>query len=341
MENLISVIIVNWNGKKWLKKCLDSLASQSYKNFEVIFVDNASSDDSVEFIKTNYPWVKIAQNDKNDGFAKGNNIGFKNAKGDYVVLLNNDTWVENNFLEEFIKAFREIKSLGCAQSKIVSMNEPGKLDSCGSFWTSSSFLYHYGYGKDSSLDIYNQSMPIFSAKGASMMIDRRVIEKIGLFDDDFWSYYEETDFCHRVWLAGYECWYYPKAICYHAQGGTSAIFDNSYIQFHNFKNKLLSFLKNFEAKSLVKLIPFFIFFNFALSVFWLLQGKFSHFLSIYKSIWWNLVHVKKTLEKRKAIQLMRVRRDKDIAKKVTKNPNAKYYYYLFFGLEKYQDREII
>lgn len=338
-KNLISIIIINYNGKKWLKKCFDSLLNQTYKNFEIIFVDNASIDDSIEFLKTNYSdkRIKIIKSKKNLGFAGGNNLGVDNSKGEYVLLLNNDTWVTEDYLEKFIKAFQEIPNAGSVQSKIILMNNTDKLDICGSYWTDSSFLYHYGYGKNQALEKYNKTMPFFSNMGAAMLIRRDIIDKISLFDDDFWCYYEETDFCHRVWLAGHECWYYPKAVVYHAKGGTSTKFDDSIIQFHNFKNKLLSFIKNFESFSLIKIIPTYLILNTGLSFYFLFKGKFKNFFAFYKAIWWNIKNIKSTLEKRRRIQNLRVKSDKDIFKQVKKNPRLSYYYYLLTGLEKYED----
>jgi len=341
MEPKISIIIVNYNGKRYLKDCLSSITENSYKNYEVIFVDNGSSDGSVDYVAGHFPQVKIVKNEENLGFAGGNNAGVKLAKGDFVLLINNDTRIERDFLTQFVRAFLEIPNLGCAQSKIVLMANPEKIDSCGSFLTDALFLYHYGYDKDQALLIYNEPFPIFSAKGASMLIRKEVIDKVGLFDDDFWCYYEETDFCHRLWLAGYESWYYPKAKIYHALGGTSLTFDNSYVQFQNFKNKLLSYLKNFEGKTLIKVIPGYLFINMGLSFYWLFLGKPKHFFSLYRAIGWNLSHLPKTMAKRKKIQLLRSQSDEEIFKKVKINPGLSYYYYQFHGLENYKDRPIL
>ena len=338
MKPLISIILVNWNGKKWLKECLDSLMVQTYKNFEIILVDNNSSDGSVEFVHSDYPEVIVVQNRENLGFSGGNNIGYQKSRGEYVLLLNNDTRVERNFLEEFVKAFYEIPNLGSVQSKLILMYEPAKLDVCGSYWTDIGFLYHYGYAKDTLDPKYNRKMPFFSNKGASMMLKREVIEKVGLFDHDFWCYYEETDLCHRLWLAGYECWYYPTAVCYHAMGGTAVRFSNSFLQFHNFKNKLASFLKNFEWVTLAKFLPIYLVLNVLLSFVWLFQGKYKHFFSLYKAIFWNLIHLLDTMNKRKEVQKLRVRSDKSIFKKVKRNPTIRYYFGLLIGIEKYVDK---
>jgi len=339
VEELISIIIVNYNGKKWLKKLFDSLFCQTYKNIEIIFVDNGSTDDSVKFIENNYCDVKVRviRSIINLGFAGGNNLGYRSCLGKYILLLNNDTWAPKDYLEQFAKAFEEIPNLGSVQSKIVLMSDQNKLDVCGSYWSDSSFLYHYGYGQGQSLEKYNKTIPFFSNKGASMMFRKDIIDKIGLFDEDFWSYYEDTDLCHRIWLAGYECWYFPEAVLYHAMGGTALTFHNSYIQFHNFKNKFLSFLKNFEVWTLIKILPVYLILNIFLSIFWLLQGKWKHFFALYQAIWWNILHFLQTIKKRRIIQSFRKKTDAEIFKVVKKNPKFKYYYYLLAGLEKYEE----
>ena len=333
----VSVIIVNWNGKKWLRDCLYSLEKQIYRNFEIIFVDNNSSDDSVSYVRKNFPKLKIVQNKTNRGFAGGNNDGLKVALGDYILLLNNDTKVEKFFLKNFLKAFEILPQAGCIQSKIVLMDSPGRLDMCGGYWTDSTFLYYFGLGKDANSKKYSKTMPFFSNKGASMMIKRKVIEKIGLFDEDFWNYYEDTDFCHRVWLSGFECWYYPKAVSYHAMGGTSIKLDDSLLQFHNFKNKLLSFLKNFEIKSLLTIIPIYIYLNIIISFIWLSQGNVKHFFAIYKALWWNVKSIKATFYKRRKIQSLRNVSDSQIMRRVKVNPRLSYYFYSFTDLGKYED----
>lgn len=339
MNKLISIIIVNWNGEKWLSKCLSSLAQQTYKQFEIIFVDNGSKDNSVAYVKKNFPHVKIILNKKNLGFAGGNNVGYKHAKGEYILLLNNDTWVEKNFLKKIIGAFDRNPRLGSVQPKIVLMDDPKKLDAVGAYWTDSSFLYYYGFGKNSQEKKYNKKMPFFSNKGAAMLFKKELVDKIGLFDDDFWCYYEETDFCHRVWLAGYECWYYPDAVVHHAMGGTSLRFDSSFVQFHNFKNKLLSFLKNFEAKNLITIVPIYILLNIFISFIWLFQGKYKHFLALYRSIGWNISHAQETSRKRKIVQSLRTKSDDDIFKMIKVNPRLPYYLYLFKGeLDKFPDK---
>jgi GT2 family glycosyltransferase len=338
-EFLVSVIIVNYNGKKWLQKCLDSLFSQTYTNFEIILVDNNSSDDSIEFLRSNYSdtRLKIIEHKENSGFAGGNNVGFKYARGEYIILLNNDTWVEKNYVNNFINAFNEIPNLGCAQSKILLMDTPEKLDSAGSFWTTSTFLYHYGVAKNTNDEKYNKNYKVFSTKGASVIYRKDILDKLGLFDDRFWCYYEETDLNHRLWLAGYESWYYPQAICYHANGGTSLAFNNDFIQFHNFKNKIRSFLKNFELTTLIWVMPMHLIIISFLGTTWALQGKFKYTQALANAIMWNISVLGETYNLRQKIQKQRKLKDKEIFNMVEKNPRLSYYKALFTDLKQYED----
>ncbi len=337
----ISVIVVNFNGEKFLQNCLSSILKNDYPNFEVIFVDNNSGDKSVELVRKLFPKVKVIESRKNLGYAGGTNLGCRKAVGDYFLIINNDTSVEKSFLKNLFGAFAEIPHLGCVQPKIVTMENPRELDSCGSFLTDSLFLYHYGYRKNEKLAKYNRPFPVFSVKGVAMMVSRKAVKEIGMFDEDFWCYYEETDFCHRCWLAGWECWYYPKALVYHAAGGTSLVyFKNDFIQFQNFKNKMVSFLKNFEALTLMRTVPVYLLVNILLSFFWLFSGKVGHFFSLYRASTWNLTHLSETLKKRRKIQSLRQKSDWDIFSKLKVKVGFGYYYWLFRDLKYFQDRPI-
>lgn len=337
-QRLVSVIIVNWNGKAWLRGCLDSLRAQTYPRLEVILVDNGSRDGSVDFVRSRYRGVRVIANPDNRGFATANNQGVREARGELVLLLNNDTRLPRNCLQRLVEGFDRIPRLGSLQPKLVFMDRPVVLDCCGSYWTGSSLLYHYGAEKPARRAIYSRPQPFFSNKGAAMLIRRDLIGTLGLFDDDFWCYYEETDFCHRLWLTGYECWYYPEATVYHARGGTTETLDNAHIQFHNFKNKLCSFLKNFQARSLAVVLPAFLVVTVLLSLGWLGQGKYRHAAAVYRALWWNLRHLPGTLAKRRTVQGHRTRSDRQVARKAKRNPRLSFYYHLWRGtLERYVD----
>jgi len=343
MNKLISIIIVNHNGLNLLKKCLKSVYGQSYKNIEVILVDNASTDRSVDYVMSTYPNTKIIKSRENLGFAEANNEGYRKSTGDYILFLNNDTEVSNNFLEILLKGFRS-KIVGGLQSKIMLMDQRGVHDCAGSYLTYTGYLFHYAY-KQKDKSEFDKVRDIYSAKGASMIFRRDVLEKVKvdgeIFDSRYFAYFEETDLCHRVWLAGYKILYYPESIIFHKMGATSSAFNQSFIQFHSFKNRINTYLKNFEFKSLIYILPIHLFISYVGAIIYLLQLKADLFVAINKAILWNMKEIGNTLKKRNIIKKhMKNISDKKLFKIIMKNPNISYYYYLFTGLEKYKYREL-
>lgn len=310
----VSIIITNHNARRWLADCFESLRRQTYRNFEVIFVDNHSSDDSVEFVRAHYPETIIVQNDRDEGFASGNNIGVRHARGEFILLLNTDTKATDTFLEDLLPSFWEIPSLGCVQPKLFWLYDPTKLDSCGSYFTITGFLQHIGNRQRAALPEYNVPFPVLSVKGACMMFRKELFAHTGgLFDDDYYCYFEETDFCFRVWLAGYECWYYPKASISHAMGGvTGWQMQNARIQYHSFKNRLTTYLKNLSAGTLARMLPLHLALNIATSVALLVGLQPRNCWAICKALLYNLVHLPSTLKKRSFVQ-QHVRRVSDRA----------------------------
>lgn len=336
MNSLVSIIIVNYNGEKWLKNCFQSILDQTYKNFEIILVDNASTDSSLDLTRKEFPEVVIVECEKNWGFAEGNNLGYEKARGDLILLLNNDTKLEKTCLEEFVFAFKN-PDISIAQAKLVLMREPHLLDVAGSFWINSSLLHHIGFKKLAKDPRYNQDYPVFSAKGACMLVRRSVIDAIGFLDKDYWCYYEETDFCHRAWLSGFKSWYLHKPVCYHDVGATSLKFPSEKVLYHSYKNRLNSYIKNFQILNLLRYISMHILVILFFSLISLLRLKPINILALGKSIWWNLTVLKNTLYKRKLIQNGRKVLDKDYLKDITHNPKPSYYYYLVTDLQNYPE----
>lgn len=325
----ISIIIVNWNGKDFLANCLNSLDKISYPNYEIIIVDNNSSDDSVEFIKSNYSDVLIIRNDKNIGFAKANNIGFQKSSGDYILFLNNDTKVRKDFLDKLVTAIESNPGIGGVQSKILSLDRPDLLDSVGAYLTGTGFLYHFGYLQKDSKE-YDKVSYLYTAKGACMMFKREVIGQVGLFDSDFFAYFEETDFCHRVWLAGYKIRYVPDSVVFHKIGGTSNKMDSGFIQFNSFKNRIRSYLKNCGPELLLSILPLHILLCLIIGAGFLLKGKVRVGILVWMSILWNLIYFPSTLVLRNNIQQkIRKVKDSDIEQYILKNPKWLYFWYLF------------
>jgi len=340
---LVSIIIVNWDGRELLAACLNSLSKITYPKVEIIVVDNGSKDGSVDYIngltklRINGLTIKKILNKENLGFAEGNNIGLRQAEGEYVLLLNNDTEVEPDFLEPLIEEMEINSKAAVVQPKII-FSTYKKLQAGGSFFTSSGILYPYGFFKDPDDPKYNQKMKIFSANGACMLIKKEVIEKAkGLFDDDFFAYFEETDFCWRVILAGYEVLYEPKSLIYHKGRQTSLRLASGLSQYLSFRNRLCSILRNLSFKELIKILPVHIFISSIWMFAFLFLGKFSCVVSIYRAYMWNIINIKKTLEKRKIVQeKIRKINDKTLMIEYKKTRPISDYFLFFYKIGKYK-----
>jgi len=315
----VSIIIANWNGGNIYEKCLYSLSKINYPNWELIVVDNGSTDGTTELSlnpKFKIKSSKLIKNKTNLGFAPANNQGYKASSGQYLLLLNNDTLVDPDFLDVLVAKMETEKDLGVIQPKIYMMDKPGYLDNAGSFFTRIGFLHHWGFGKKDSEE-FNKEREVFATKGACMLIRRSVIEKTGgLFDDDFVSYFEETDFCWRVWLGGYRVIYYPKTEIRHKVGFTIKRLDVANINFHYYKNRITSLIKNLEPINLIIILPIHMTISFAIILAFFFKGKSSNSLMILKAICWNSLNFCSTFKKREAIQKRRKINDKDLFAKL-------------------------
>lgn len=327
----VSVIVVNWNGGEMFKQCLLSLSKIDYKNWELIVVDNGSKDgsDEYKFIRNKF---KIIKNKKNLGFAAANNIGLQKSVGDYILFLNNDTIVPANLLKVLVARIQKDKGVGVVQPKIRFMDNPKLLDNVGSYLTWTGFLTHLGFAaKDS--PSFDKERIIFAAKGACMLVRRDVVEKVGLFDDDFISYFEESDFCWRVWLAGFKVLYCPSVSIEHKVGFTSERLAATEVNYHSFKNRLSSLIKNLSLFELFKMLTTHFLIIEALSLYYLCSLKFSKFWMIQKAIWWNIKNIHTLLIKRKLVQKLRVVSDKELFKYILKDFSISKMFSLFKKVE--------
>lgn len=309
----VSIVIINWNGGDVFRSCLTSLKKLKYKDYELIVVDNGSTDGTQE--------LATIKNKENLGFANGNNQGYEKSHGKYIWLLNNDTLVKPDTLTTMVKYLDQNPKVAVIQPKIRIMDKPELLDNAGSFLTRSGFLEHRGYLQHDGQE-YNQVRDIFSAKGACMLIRKAVIEKVGLFDPDFGSYFEETDFCWRVWLTGYKIRYYPLTEILHKVGYTSKRMDPVGTNYASFKNRLCSLIKNLEYKNFYVIIIHLILIK-ALAIYYLLRLQFDKSMMVWRAIWWNVVNLNNTLRKRNFVQKLRTKSDSEIFETILVPWNAK------------------
>lgn len=337
----VSVVILNWNGKKFLKNCLTSLSNLSYKPLEVIVIDNNSNDGSVTYVQRNFSWVRIVASKKNLGFAGGNNLGYTYASGKYILFLNNDTIVRPNFLSQLVKEMEADKTIGCLQPQMRIMNNKNLQDEAGAYLTRTGFLYHYGFRKNHSLPVYSNQREIFSVKGACMLVPKKVLEQVGLFDEDFYIFFEESDLCYRIWLAGFRVIYDPSVYIYHYVGGdTTKGYPYARRIYLTFKNMNCCYLKNFGTLNLLTIFPFFVGIQVLLVLFFLLTGKFDVVKAALSAYYWNFINIRHTLGKRYTIQKQRKIKDSALNGHFLFNPELSYLYYSIRNAQFYQDKPI-
>lgn len=298
---MVSIVIANYNGAHFLKDCLGSLEKQSYRDIEIIVVDNGSQDNSVELLEKEYPHVKLIKNRENLGFVTANNQGFNAARGEYLLFLNNDTKMDSAALERLVARILVREDIGVVFSKLLLMDEPKKLDAIGSFFTSFGFLYHLGFLEEDKGQ-YDNLKEIFSPKGVSFLVRRSILEEIGVFDEDYFAYFEESDMFWRIWLAGKKIEFVPSSIVYHKVGGTCTKLPSAFIDYHAFKNRLCTLIKNLGAFSLLKILPLHIFACLLVSLLYLCKCKPENSMAILKALAWNVKHRKATLRKRNFVQ---------------------------------------
>jgi GT2 family glycosyltransferase len=287
-QPLVSLITVNYNGKKYTQAFLESLEKVSYTNFDVWVVDNASSESISELFEL-YPKVHFIESKENLGFAGGNNLAIKQAKGKYFFLLNNDTEPAPNFLEPLVNLMESNPSIGIASSKLLYFSQPDTLQFAGSnginLYTGRGFAIGYNQ-KDAT--IYNANYQTQLAHGAAMIINRRVVEKIGLMAELFFLYYEETDFCERVKRAGFEIWYCGESVVYHKES-MSVGKDSPLKTYYLTRNRLIYTRRNAQGFQKVTALLFFFLFSFPKGIIkYIFLKDFNLLRAFVRGVSWNL-----------------------------------------------------
>lgn len=338
----VSIILVNFNGAKLLPGCLNSLGALHYPKLEVILVDNNSSDNSLQILE-NYSSVQVVRSHENSGFTGGNNLGLKRCSGEYVLLLNNDTVVQPGFLESLCDYLKKHPTVGVVQGKMILPRFGNTLDVCGSFLTRLGLPYHYGYFKPDS-EKYRHTFPVFCGRGACLMFRRDIIPQVGgfLFDEDFFCYYEESDFCHRVWLAGWEVHFVPSPPIQHLMGATGdRILKENRIRELYLRNMIFSLFSNLSAGSILRLGPPLLGILTLSMLYSLLTLNMAGFKAHVSAVTDNLFSWQRIRSRRKLIRAIRRKTDREIFAKTLRNPKLNYFVKTFRGkIADYVDEEI-
>ncbi len=268
-----TVVIPNYNGKAYLEDCLSFLKRAKGTEFAVIVVDNGSTDGSCEMTKQKYPWVKLIQLGENTGFSHAVNVGIKASETPYVILLNNDTVVEPDFVVRLECVMDENPDYFSFSSKMLSMKQPEVIDDAGDYYCALGWAFARGKGQPATR--YTAPKDIFAACGGAAIYRREVFREIGYFDDLHFAYLEDIDVGYRARLRGYKNGYCPQAIVYHAGSGSSGSRYNEFKINLSAQNSIYLIAKNMPFLQIVLNLPFLLF-GFAVKILFFIKKGFGH-----------------------------------------------------------------
>jgi GT2 family glycosyltransferase len=300
-----AVVILNWNGRRFLEKFLPGVIEHSADVAEIIIADNDSSDDSLEYLGKSHPGLRIIKLEKNFGFAGGYNQALKEIEADYYILLNSDIEVTDNWISPVIGIMQNDTSIAACQPKIRSYNDPEKFEYAGA---AGGFIDKYGYpfcqgrlfqSLEKDEGQYNLTREVFWATGACMFVRSDVFSKLGGFDDEFFAHMEEIDFCWRAKNQGYKIMYCPDSTIFHIGGGTLPK-NNSRKTYLNIRNNIIMLFKNLEQERLTRVLTARIILDYIAAMKFLVDGGFKDMIAVLKAhfyFWTNLSRLRKKREK--------------------------------------------
>ena len=289
---LVSIITVNFNGSEDTLELLESLTKISYPNIEIIVIDNRSEHDNPKIIKERFPSVTLYESNVNMGFAGGNNLGIMRARGEYVLLLNNDTIVDKGFLEPLVRKFESDPIIGAISSKLRFYYDRNVIQFAGYTPLNHNTMRSFAIGyrqKDNGQ--YDEEKETAYSHGAAMMVPMRVIREVGIMSYIFFLYYEEADWSYRIRKAGYTIWYVPSSLVYHKESIAVGKLSESKVYYQN-RNRLVFMRRNVKGK------------DFYLGIFYqlliaipknalkyLIQGNIAYFYAYLRAVGWHLKNI--------------------------------------------------
>jgi GT2 family glycosyltransferase len=299
-EPSVSVIVINYNGKRHLKECFESLLNSQYpkEKLEILMIDNNSSDGSLEYVKKKFPIVKVLSLDKDYGYAGGIDRGVNAAKGEYLVLLTNDTVMEKKWLIEMIDVINCDKKIGACTPKILNYSKPNLISCVGGFM--SVFGVSGSLGENERENKYESIFPVFFPSGCCFVIRKKLFEKIGKLDQDYFMYVEDTDVGWKLWDAGYKVLVVPKSRIYHKVNSNPKSPD---YYFFNTRNRLITIIKNTTNFNLIPILWFSIICHFFQFIAFITTLKIRNAFATLKGALWIFLNLDKTIEKRNSWKL--------------------------------------
>jgi len=330
-----SIIIVNYNAGELLENCILSVLKSDFDDFEVILVDNASTDQSHIICKEKFPNITLIENKENLGFCEGNNVGFRYAKGDFIVLLNPDTEVESNWLKELHKAY-EIHGEGLYQAKLMNLEDKIRFDSAGNMLTLFGFLYIRGLNEKDQGQ-FEEIEKVGFPSGACLFTSRTTLKKLDHFDPYLFAFYEDISLAWRAALIEIKSYYVPKSIVFHKSGHSFKKGEKKIYLMQ--RNRWYCLLTLYSRKTFYRIFPSLILLEIIVFFYYLLAGMAKGKILAYRDI----IKDRKLLNQRyKDIQKNRKISDKEIINnflylpsfKIPKAGSSRIFYYLDKALKK-------
>lgn len=263
----VSVIIVNWNGEKFLERCLTALTAQTVKPDQIILLDNASTDNSVS-VARKFPELQILMSEQNTGFARGNNLAFQavSPQSEWIALVNPDAFVDSHWLEELLAASKRNPEFDTFASKLVNAANPALLDGVGDAYHISGLVWRIGHGKPASV-ISETEHEVFSPCAAAALYRHSIIKQMDGFDEDYFCYVEDVDLGFRLQLKGHRCLYIPKAIVHHVGSGLTGGQKSQFSLYYGHRNLVWTYVKNMPSLLFWLLLPLHLALNL-LTIIW-------------------------------------------------------------------------
>ena len=276
----ISILVLNWNGERFLQRCLNAISAQTFRDFEVLVLDNASTDGSSEGIETAWPGFQIHRYEQNLGFAQGNNRGARFARGEWLVFLNNDAFPEPDWLLELVRAVRENPDFSFFSSRLLYADQPDLVQSSGDIYNISG----YAWPRDNNIpseQAHHTTEEVFSPSAAAAMYRREAFIEAGGFDEEFSSHHEDVDLGFRLRLLGHRCLYVHSAVVLHI-GSASFGRESDRTVYQVQRNVVWSFMTNMPGWLWWKYLPAHLFANLVFLVYYTLRGQAG---AVWKAKW--------------------------------------------------------
>jgi GT2 family glycosyltransferase len=298
----ITVALINYNGVSFLEELLRSLVSQTYKPFEILFIDNGSSDNSLEFVRSSYPGIQLIAQEENRGFAQAGNLAMRESTNEFVALLNTDLKLDPDWLKNLTAQIIQDDATAAVASKLRFYDRPNYINGVGGTMNRLGYTWDRGMNEEDRGQL-DQPVEVLFASAGAVLFRRKTFQQVGGFDEMFFMYHEDVDLCWRLWLLGFQVLTSPAAVAYHHFGGaTKKAKGMRWRELMGERNNMRSLLKNYELPNALSAITRMIF----------LKQPASRKLAQIRNLCWNLIHLPDTLRHRRCVQRRRVRSDNDL-----------------------------